>query len=338
MIAEEQKLKGTLSGGQSLAGSMKDIPSVDKTLTKEGYAADSKAVGDALATKANEIHQHTKEDITDFPKSLPASDVYDWAKQPQKPSYTASEVKARPDNWMPTAEQVGARPNTWMPSATDVGAHPNTWMPTPEQIGAAPASGFEGYYDCATSEDFNAKIEELTAAQPKGTEKTYYIYRYWYANSPLPFGRWSVTIHKPNILNEEWASVIATAISSRDILVMRRELYSGEWLEWEYENPPMKLGVEYRTTERHDSKAVYTLLDGVGSLPNTSQKVWEHGLGATEIIRYSGTTSASGAAIPYHYEGKEINLACDRGYVVLTTNFDAAYLGAYYVQLWYTKD
>lgn len=40
-------------------------------------------------------HTHTRKDITDFPTSLPASDVYDWAKQPGKPTYTASEVGAQ---------------------------------------------------------------------------------------------------------------------------------------------------------------------------------------------------------------------------------------------------
>lgn len=39
-------------------------------------------------------HTHTKKDITDFPESMPASDVYDWAKQPNKPTYTAGEVGA----------------------------------------------------------------------------------------------------------------------------------------------------------------------------------------------------------------------------------------------------
>ena len=38
-------------------------------------------------------HTHTKSQITDFPSSLPASDVYSWAKQSTKPSYTGSEVK-----------------------------------------------------------------------------------------------------------------------------------------------------------------------------------------------------------------------------------------------------
>ena len=37
-------------------------------------------------------HTHTKSQITDFPTSLPASDVYAWAKAASKPSYSKSEV------------------------------------------------------------------------------------------------------------------------------------------------------------------------------------------------------------------------------------------------------
>lgn len=37
-------------------------------------------------------HTHTKSQITDFPTSMPASDVYPWAKASTKPSYTKAEV------------------------------------------------------------------------------------------------------------------------------------------------------------------------------------------------------------------------------------------------------
>lgn len=37
-------------------------------------------------------HTHTKSQITDFPTSMPASDVYAWAKASTKPSYTKAEV------------------------------------------------------------------------------------------------------------------------------------------------------------------------------------------------------------------------------------------------------
>ena len=53
-----------------------------------------KEVGQALEGKAEKTHKHTRKDITDFPTSLPASDVYEWAKQPSKPTYTANEVGA----------------------------------------------------------------------------------------------------------------------------------------------------------------------------------------------------------------------------------------------------
>lgn len=44
--------------------------------------------------KADRSHTHVKADITDFPASLPASDVSAWAKAATKPTYTASEVGA----------------------------------------------------------------------------------------------------------------------------------------------------------------------------------------------------------------------------------------------------
>ena len=48
----------------------------------------------ALDGKSATGHTHTKSQITDFPTSLPASDVYAWAKAASKPSYTYSEVGA----------------------------------------------------------------------------------------------------------------------------------------------------------------------------------------------------------------------------------------------------
>lgn len=41
-------------------------------------------------------HTHTKSQITDFPSSMPASDVYAWAKASSKPSYSWSEITSKP--------------------------------------------------------------------------------------------------------------------------------------------------------------------------------------------------------------------------------------------------
>lgn len=79
--------------------------------------------------------------------------VPDWAKQPQKPTYTASEVGARPDTWTPSANEVGARPETWMPSASEVGAD-----------AAGTASGAVAAHNTsgAAHADLRALIEGLT--------------------------------------------------------------------------------------------------------------------------------------------------------------------------------
>lgn len=59
---------------------------LDKTLTKEGQAADSKAVGQKLEEVKSAIQQFSEKDPT----------VPEWAKQPTKPSYSAQEVGALP--------------------------------------------------------------------------------------------------------------------------------------------------------------------------------------------------------------------------------------------------
>ena len=52
------------------------------------------ALTEIAGSKAPAVHSHTKSQITDFPTSMPASDVSAWAKATSKPSYTANEVGA----------------------------------------------------------------------------------------------------------------------------------------------------------------------------------------------------------------------------------------------------
>ena len=52
------------------------------------------ALTTVAGNKSDKGHTHTKSEITNFPTSMPASDVSAWAKATSKPSYTASEVGA----------------------------------------------------------------------------------------------------------------------------------------------------------------------------------------------------------------------------------------------------
>lgn len=56
-----------------------------------------------LNGKAASSHSHTKSQISDFPSSMPASDVYSWAKAVTKPSYSWGEITGKPTTFTPTA-------------------------------------------------------------------------------------------------------------------------------------------------------------------------------------------------------------------------------------------
>lgn len=55
------------------------------------------------ALVAADIPSITKSKITDFPSSLPASDVYAWAKASSKPSYSWSEITSKPSTFTPAS-------------------------------------------------------------------------------------------------------------------------------------------------------------------------------------------------------------------------------------------
>ena len=67
------------------------------------------------STYAPSSHTHTKSQITDFPTSMPASDVYSWAKQSSKPSYTISEVSGN----LPASRISGTIAAANLPSYVD---------------------------------------------------------------------------------------------------------------------------------------------------------------------------------------------------------------------------
>lgn len=56
-----------------------------------------------LIEAAPSSHTHTRSQITNFPSSLPASDVYAWAKASSKPSYSWSEITSKPSTFTPSS-------------------------------------------------------------------------------------------------------------------------------------------------------------------------------------------------------------------------------------------
>ena len=91
----------------------------------------------------------------------------------------------------------------------------------------------------------------------------------------------------------------------RGIAVSYKVKFNGAWSPVEHENPPMVLGVEYRTTERYNGKPVYVKLVDCGALPNASSKYINTGISMDyKIIEYkSAITSEDG----YEFEMNNLN-------------------------------
>lgn len=95
--------------------------------------------------------------------------------------------------------------------------------------------------------------------------------------------------------------VVQTIYSDTYVATAQRFCISSAWQPWEWVNPPMNLGVEYRTTERHLDKPVYVKVVDFGSCPASGYKDVSYGADGTVLpIRCEGTWPYAGrSTIPF---------------------------------------
>jgi hypothetical protein len=88
---------------------------------------------------------------------------------------------------------------------------------------------------------------------------------------------------------------------------VRREITGGTVGEWEYENPPLTVGVEYRTTERLDGKPVYVKAIEI-PLTTSGYKKVKIASGMTEVKSIEIVTYGKLDMGYYHYGLKDIEV------------------------------
>lgn len=112
-------------------------------------------------------------------------------------------------------------------------------------------------------------------------------------NVPAP-GWWYVhCISQNNESKTQYAFSVEAASGITRGTVCKRYMNAGTWGEWEYINPPMRLGVEYRTTERYLGKPVYVKLVNCGILP-IGVLTYAHGIQNIQYcVRYNCVASNS---------------------------------------------
>jgi hypothetical protein len=121
---------------------------------------------------------------------------------------------------------------------------------------------------------------------------------------------------------------------------MTKTKYGGAWQPLEWNNPPMELGKEYRTTERWQGKAVYTKSVSVGNLPNATTKTIENVVtdGFSDLVDLTYSIYA-GATKRITDSRVSMNISASGGIaslVITATENVSGYAG--FVTLKYTKD
>lgn len=160
-------------------------------------------------------------------------------------------------------------------------------------IAAAPSGGgvMEPVLEVSASsasesyDTFCAKLDAVLATMPFASVKFLRVYppQYYGAGSDI------CALFKDS---NDYASVYTIGSYNKNRQGFRMIKYkrdssdpAGQWDPLEYINPPMQLGVEYRTTERYLGKPVYVRLVSCGSAPSNSLKKIDTGLDYTVIDR-----------------------------------------------------
>lgn len=190
-----------------------------------------------------------------------------------------------------------------------------------------------------TYKTYCGKLDMLLADMPDGTSQLIYT------RGPVSTGQYSgagnIVAGLSKILGTS-ASLIGLSPDPRGTTngLWRMLKDNGNWQPVEWINPPMQLGVEYRTIERYLGKPVYVQVVDFGQLPNKANagKEIPNMDNVDKTIRWAGLTSL-GYALPGGdlYTGwDEIAVRIIKNRIdVKTTTDESAYTATF--TLWYTK-
>ena len=235
---------------------------------------------------------------------------------PQAGDYNATQI---PVSGEPEAETVAAALSNKAPAGFGFGD-------AIQEI--VTASAEESY------ETYCAKVDAVLDAMPDKTAKLVRAY------PPAVYGNAGTTI---SLLYKSDANyAVLSNIGSADAGLCGWRMFKlrypsssspAVWMPFEWENPPMKIGVEYRTSERYNSKPVYAKAISFGQAPNATYKDVSHGIeNFSQLVSYTGMMGGANLIEAPALDNIQINASNIR----ITTNTDvsASYV---YLVLRYTK-
>ena len=182
------------------------------------------------------------------------------AVMPQSGDYNATQI---PVSGEPKAETVAAALSNKAPAGFGFG----------DAVQSIETTSAEESY-----ETYCAKVDAVLDGMPNKTAKLVLAY------PPAVYGKAGTTI---SLLYQGDANyAVLSNIGSADaglcgwrmIKLKKSSSDPSAWQPFEWEHPPMQLGVEYRTTERYNSKPVYKKAVNTGALSAGTSKSVAHGV------------------------------------------------------------
>ena len=170
-------------------------------------------------------------------------------------------------------------------------------------------------------ETYCAKVDAVLDGMPDKTAKLVLAY------PPAVYGSAKTTV---SLLYKGDANyVVLSNIGSADTALcgwrmIRLKKSSSEpsaWQPFEWEHPPMQLGVEYRTLERFNGKPVYAKAINFGQAPNATYKDVSHGIeNFSQLVSYTGMMGGANLIEASAVDSIQINASIIR----ITTNTDVS--------------
>ena len=110
-----------------------------------------------------------------------------------------------------------------------------------------------------------------------------------YLNCPIDgSGWWLIKSEKFNSDKYQWAIHYRSSGGYSVDIIAFRSCVAGVYQPWEFLNPPMVLGVEYRTTERYQGKPVYVrVIEAEFNPAGTVKKTSDKTVSASGLVRFS---------------------------------------------------
>jgi hypothetical protein len=246
------------------------------------------------------------------------------------------EIKASRLENLPEHAHTHAKDGRDPITPESIGARPDTWLPTPKEIGAAPA----GY---GLGEN---KGKTLTASDDLNAVNTIGAYQ-WGDDTSTPANTWGDAGN-----TDSYGVMEVVARSSTEFIQrarsfnspaneVQRAISGSKVGEWEWVNPPMQLGVEYRTTERCEGKPVYAkrfnYKPTADFAANTTLAI-PHGISDFSALVRIVVTQADGYVLPYYTRtGAHTGFRkIDASNVSIDTSVDWG-KGAWKITMYYTK-